>query len=245
MNDLIELQQPVIGITIYGTDRRRRFSLPVDYVTAVRKSCGIPVLLPPVETEIETLLDILHGIVFTGGGDLDPAFYQGQHHPAIAEVDRERDRFELALAEKVLESSMPVLGICRGMQLLNVASGGTLIEDIPTRVGSQVVHREGDEGDARHPVEIEPKSRLAEILGSEPLDTLSKHHQAVDRVAGVWQITARAPDGVIEAMEHRTHPWMIAVQWHPEMTIRNNRHFRLFEALVSEAAKYRKGDVAS
>ncbi len=238
----MKFKQPVIGITIYGADRQHRFSLPVEYVTAVRKAGGIPVLLPPVETDIEALPGILHGIIFAGGGDLDPAWYHGEQHGAIAEIDRERDRFELALAKKVLHRSLPVLGICRGMQLLNVASGGTLMEDIPDRVGSQVVHREGDEGDARHPVEIDPKSRLAEILGSDPLETLSKHHQAVDKVPRVWRITARAADGVIEAMEHCTQPWMIAVQWHPEMTIRDTRHLRLFKALVMEAEKYRKGE---
>lgn len=231
--------KPLIGITTYEINKKGRYTLPAEYVMAVRDAGGIPVLLPPGEEFLRQLLEPLDGFIFAGGGDIDPHWYGGNNHPAITQVSRERDKFEFGLAKQVFQMAMPVLGICRGQQLLNVATGGTLIEHLPDRVGEEVVHQGAGEEGVVHPVEITRDSRLADILGVEPLETVSKHHQAVDVIPAEWRIVARAPDGVVEALEHRSHPWMIAVQWHPELSLSETRHLNLFKALVEEARKRR------
>ncbi|RMH75643.1 MAG: gamma-glutamyl-gamma-aminobutyrate hydrolase family protein, partial [Calditrichaeota bacterium] len=185
------------------------------------------------------LLEVIDGLILAGGGDIDPALYDGRPHPTIERVDSRRDALELELSRQALARPLPVLGICRGQQVLAVATGGTLVEHIPDEYGQAVIHRDGSGEYVQHPVEVEADSRLAEILGATELPTPSKHHQAVREVPPEWRVVARAADGVIEALEHRHHPWMIAVQWHPEQAYRDPRHGRLFAALV-EAARGRR-----
>ena len=140
----------------------------------------------------------------------------------------------------MFETETPVFGICRGQQILNIATGGNLIEHLPEKYGEEIIHR-GDGGEeVAHPVQIEPGSVLSDILGDAELPTMSKHHQAIDRVSSGWHITARSIDGVIEAQEHKHHPWMIAVQWHPELSYQDPRHLKLFIAHVDAADQYRQ-----
>ena len=165
--------------------------------------------------------------------------YGGVLHPSIERIDRERDSLELALAQKVLHLEIPVFGICRGQQILNIATGGNLVEHIPDQFGQSIIHR-GDNGEEiEHPVQLEPGSRLAKITGELELPTMSKHHQAIGKVSPEWQITAWATDGVIEAQEHKKHPWMIAVQWHPELSYKDPSHLRLFQAHIEASRHYK------
>jgi putative glutamine amidotransferase len=227
---------PLIGITTYARDEEKRFSLPAAYVDAVRRAGGIPVLLPPGEPEAVKLLERIDGLIFAGGGDVDPACYAGNRHEAIYNVDAERDQSEIDLVRQVVRSQLPVLGICRGTQVINVALGGDLIEHLPDEVGEAVAHRLPPRRPTEHPVRLEPGTKLATILGQAEITPASWHHQAVRRPASGMRVAARAPDGVIEALEMPGHPWLIAVQWHPELTDDAVEH-RLFVNLVKAATR--------
>ncbi len=229
-------KSPIIGITTYGRKKDDSYYLPGAYLDAIRNAGGFPILLPPGEKGVVRILELVDGLVFAGGGDIGPSIYGGNSHSAIAGVDPERDEFELALAEEVLQNLIPSLGICRGSQLLNVATGGKLIEDVPDELGDSILHRLSVGEASEHQVQIERGSRLAEIMGSNEVNVKSQHHQGLRRVPKVWRISARAPDGVIEALEHKTHPWMLAVLWHPEMSPEDPHHQRLFKAFVEASS---------
>jgi len=236
---------PVIGITTYGRggDGRLegRFHLPAPYVDAVRRAGGVPVLLPPGEARAAELFQLLDAVVLTGGPDVDPALYGGSPHPQVYGLDAERDASELELVRAVVRAGLPTLGVCRGCQVLNVALGGTLIEHLPDVVGESVLHRGPERAYVPHPVYLDGASRLAQVLGTSSCSPASSHHQAIRRPAAGLSIAARAPDGTIEAVELRTHPWLYAVQWHPEHTAAHDPvQQRLFDELV-RAARARAG----
>jgi putative glutamine amidotransferase len=229
-------RSPIIGITTYSRNEAGEFNLPGAYVDAVQLSGGVPLLIPPNQTDPTPLLDVLDGVIFSGGGDIDPSHYGGEHHPTIYLVDGDRDEFELKLAKQLLSAEIPVLGICRGMQVLNVATGGTLITHVPDVFGEHVTHRfDHPRRPTQHDVQIAPDSRLATILGTEST-VVSWHHQAVKTIDPNWQVMAQAEDGLVEAMEFKAHPWMMAVQWHPEMSPLDSEQIRLFKALVEAAS---------
>jgi len=235
---------PLIGITTYGRNAENEFSLPGEYVDAVRRAGGIPVLLPAGEREIGALLERLDGLILAGGGDVDPELYAGSQHIEIYMIDPERDSSELALARTVAATGMPTLGICRGLQVLNVALGGSLIEHLPDEVGEVITHRNPPPGHAQissyalHPLRVDGGSRLAEILGMTQVEPASWHHQAVRRGADGLQVVARAEDGTIEAAELADHPWLVAVQWHPEITAADDpSQQRIFDAFVAAAGE--------
>ena len=229
---------PVIGITTYAPRKGlERFHLPVEYVWAVRRSGALPWLIPPGESRVAELLAHLDGLVLAGGGDIDPALYGGALHPELYGINPERDGLEIELARMAFEQALPTLGICRGCQVINVAFGGTLVEHLPDEVGDEVAHRgEAPGSSALHAVEIARGSRVAEIVGELVPRTSSSHHQALRRVAAGFEVVARAPDGVIEAVERRDHPFYLAVQWHPEETAATDpSQQRLFDALAAAA----------
>ena len=228
---------PVIGITTYGRNKDGDFHLPGEYVDAVRRAGGLPILLAPGEQNVEAVFDLVDGLIFAGGGDIDPACYRGTKHAAVSRVDRERDTFELELAKLALQDTRPVLGICRGFQILNVAGGGDLEPHLPDVVGDSVAHRTPEGDVTEHTVAVDPSSRLAEVLGENPVRVVSKHHQGIRTVAPAWRGVARAEDGVVEALENPNHPWMIAVLWHPELSPGQAAQQRLFEALIRKAKK--------
>lgn len=231
----MQQRSPIIGITTYSRNEAGEFNLPGTYVDAVQLAGGVPVLIPPSQTDVTRLLDVLDGLIFSGGGDIDPSRYGGSPHSTIYLVDADRDEFELALADQILSATIPVLGICRGMQILNVATGGTLVTHIPDVFGEQVTHRlDHPRRPTKHDVQIASNSRLANILGTEAT-VVSWHHQAVKTIAPEWQVIAQAEDGLVEAMEYKPHPWLIAVQWHPEMSPLDSVHIHLFKALVEAA----------
>lgn len=231
-----EQPKPLIGITTYGRNKNGNFYLPAEYIDAVRRAGGLPILLPPGESRIEPILHRLDGLMFAGGGDIDPQLYGGEWHPTVSDVDPERDAFELKLVQRVLHHAVPVLGICRGAQMLNVATGGELVVHVPEEYGLDVRHRTEHGKEIEHSVYIEPTSRLAEILGVSQLAVISKHHQALRTVSSEWQIVARAEDGVVEAMQHRRHPWMLAVLWHAEMAHDDPLQMKLLRAFVQAAS---------
>jgi putative glutamine amidotransferase len=226
---------PIIGITTYGRDKSGNYYLPAEYVEAVRKAGGVPILLPPGKSNPEQIVELVDGLIFSGGGDIDPARYDGTSHRSIERVDPERDAFELALAKIVLQKSTPVLGICRGAQLLNVASGGDLMAHVPDKIGLKVLHRGENGGETEHIVRLVQESRLAQIIGAPELSVVSKHHQAPCNVPSGWQIAAQSPDGLIEALEREKHPWMISVLWHPELSLNDPKHQQIFQAFVEAA----------
>jgi len=225
--------RPSIGITTHGRSATGRFDVNAKYVDAVRRAGGFPVLLPPGETRPEECFEFLDGIVLTGGPDVDPKRYGGKMHAEVYGVDPERDASEIALVKAILEFDKPTLAICRGMQVLNVALGGSLIEHVPDEAGETVRHRDGKDYQS-HPVAIESRSNLARILGATRVSTASWHHQAVRKPAAGFLVVAKADDGVIEAIEHPDHPHLVAVQWHPEHTAATDAlQQKLFDQLVA------------
>jgi putative glutamine amidotransferase len=233
---------PLIGITTYGRDEDQTFSLPAAYVDAVRRAGGIPVLIPPGEPNLAALLAKVDGLILAGGGDVDPGLYNGHPHETIYLIDPERDETELALVRQVVQGNTPTLGICRGAQVINVALGGTLIEHLPDEVGNAITHRLPPSKPTSHRIELATGSKLAGILDAEGIDAASWHHQAIRQPAPGLQVVAQAEDGTIEAAEKPDHPWLVAVQWHPELTAGEDPvQQRLFDALVA-AARKRFGD---
>jgi putative glutamine amidotransferase len=234
---------PIIGISSYARDGDPpAFSVPCGYIDAVRGAGATPLVLPPGETAPERLLDIVDGLILSGGGDIAPAAYDGEPHETIYAVSEERDQFEFALARAVLSRpEVPLLCICRGMQVLNVVCGGSLHAHVPDRFGDRVVHRLPSRRRARHPVRIDGDSRLARLLSATQLDVCSWHHQAIDRLGDGVSPVAWADDGLIEAIEHTAHPWCIGVQWHPEMQLDAAEPRRLFVGLVVAAGRALSG----
>lgn len=207
--------------------------VPHAYVHAVERAGGRPLLVPPLEDTIEETLDVLDALVLSGGADVDPQTYGAAHHPETRGTQPARDRAELALLEAGLARELPVLAICRGMQLLNVLHGGTLHQHLPDLVG-HTGHRETHGVFSSHDVHLRPGSKLATLLG-EHVDARSSHHQGLERLGRGVEAVGWAEDGSIEAIEAPAARFAVGVLWHPEAADDTS----LFEALVSEAREYR------
>jgi putative glutamine amidotransferase len=236
------MRRPLIGVTTYHRERsgRERYHVPAAYVDAVRLGGGLPVLLPPGDSRPDEILESLDGLVLCGGGDIDPALFGGAHgHEALYSTCAERDGFELALVREALAKGTPLLAICRGLQVLNVALGGDLHVHLPDVVGEEVVHRLSREQHNLHPVRIEPGCALAGLLGAAELEVASWHHQAIDRLGDGLRAVAWAADGTVEAVELPGRPEVLAVQWHPEIQVTDpgSPQRRLFEALAENARR--------
>lgn len=248
VTDETRVARPLIGITTYPQNARGRYELPEEYVTCVRRAGADVVLLPPGAGSVDALVGRLDGIVLAGGGDLDPATYGGEGHETIYALDEPRDSDELALVHLVLERELPTFAICRGSQVLNVALGGTLHPHLPDVVGTEVTHRDADAiarglpGPVPHTVRVEPDSLVARIMDSTDVTPMSWHHQAIDRLGSGLRPVAWAADGTIEATEHESHPWLISVQWHPELSAGDDpTQQRLFDAFVHTAVARTSG----
>jgi gamma-glutamyl-gamma-aminobutyrate hydrolase PuuD len=231
--------KPLVGITTYVTPARwshwelEAALIPVDYVRSVDSAGGRPVLVPPSTDGVEETLDALDALVLTGGPDLDPDLYGQEPHPETSGISTERDQGELALLQAALERDMPVLAICRGSQILNVARGGDLVQHLPDVVGDEK-HKETPGEFADHDVELDEGTKLAALLG-ERVPVKSHHHQGIGRLGEGLQVAGHAGDGTIEALEDRSKQFALGVLWHPEA----GENTKLFEALVNEARKYR------
>jgi putative glutamine amidotransferase len=234
--------RPAIGITIgYDPKSDRAFFLRHDYVRSVEQAGGLPlVLVPGRPSDAPELLDKLEGLLMTGGSDVDPALYGQPRHGTVTRVLRERDEFEIALCREALSRDLPILAICRGQQVLNVAMGGTLIQDIPSQVAGALEHDpDRERWETAHDVRILPGTRLREILGKDTVAVNSFHHQAVQDVAKGLAVCARsAGDEVVEGVEAPDRRFTVGVQWHPEGFWNQEQGFHpLFEALVTAGAK--------
>ncbi len=241
-------RRPVIGCTTYRKLSHDTavplYGLMTSYVEAVRLAGGIPVLIPLnlSEAELAPLLDRFDGLLLPGGGDIDPQRYNGRPHPTVAGIDADRDRVEIFVARYAVETAKPLLAICRGQQVLNVALGGTMWEDVESQVDGSIRHDYNlayPRNFLPHTVDIQPDSLLAHALGRTQTPVNSLHHQAVRDIADRLTVTAVAPDGIVEGLEVAGHPFAIGVQWHPENLVQDDpAMLALFEALVAAAGDH-------
>lgn len=237
--------RPLIGLTTYTS--KNEYSNPVvalatHYIRAVLEAGGMPVLIPNLlaEAEWREFYARLDGIVFTGGGDIETRIFDGLDHPKVDGVDPERDSLELPLLRAAAEGGKPFLGICRGLQVVNVALGGTLFTDIADQLPGAARH-DWHEGYPRtylaHLVRVEESSRLAQIFDEAMPGVNSLHHQGIQDLAPGLKAAAYAPDGLVEAVELTGHPFGLAVQWHPEWLVEHESARRLFQAFIDSARK--------
>jgi len=231
--------RPRIGITSWHhRDEEERWEAVLDaYTKTMLGAGGLPVILPIAIAEpalVEEYLETIDGLILTGGADIHPSFYGQSVLERCGEIDEERDRFEVALIHATRARDLPFFGICRGLQVLNVALGGSLYQDLSYRAGTDPTHMNSREqrGEAAHPVAVAPGSRLAAIIGARELPVTSTHHQVIRDLAPGLTVSAVAPDGVIEGIEGPGR-FLIAVQWHPErMADRHPEQLALFRSLV-------------
>jgi gamma-glutamyl-gamma-aminobutyrate hydrolase PuuD len=229
--------KPVVGITTYltpaawGAWQLDAALVPADYVRGVVRTGGSPLLVPP-GADLDATLAVVDGLVFSGGSDLDPELYGADAHPETNGIVRERDDFELSLMRAALERDVPMLAICRGSQMLNVALGGDLEQHVPDRVHSDL-HKQVNGTFAEHDVEVLAGTRLASLLGDRQ-DVKSHHHQGFGALGGGLVEAARAPDGTLEALEDPSRRFTLGVLWHPEAA----EDEALFAALVAAASEY-------
>ena len=235
-------ERPVIGISAYSQQARwsswdlPAVLLPRRYADMIAAAGGLPVLLPPLPG-ITGVLGRLDGLVLSGGGDVDPGRYGAERDPACGPANPDRDDAEIALARRALDSGVPVLAICRGLQVINVTLGGTLFQHLPDVVG-HVGHSPDEAGYGSHKVSVAPGSQLHAALGRTEAAVPTHHHQAIDRLGTGLVATAWADDNTVEAVElDEPAAFMIAVQWHPEA----GDDPSLFDALIAAADSYRAG----
>src|SRR4051812_35107249 len=223
---------PIIGVS--------RCSRLDDYIASLQAAGATARILEVTESPRSVVSEV-DGVLLTGGGDVDPAFYKQERHPAVYDAEAGRDEFEIDLARRALDADVPLFAICRGMQVLNVAAGGTLVQDIPTQIQTTVRHAVDTPKDAlAHVVHVAPSSKLAHVLGAgrgttERLAVNSRHHQSAAAVGPALSVSATAPDGVIEAIEQPDAVFCIGVQWHPENFWRTGEFKPLFEAFAAAA----------
>jgi putative glutamine amidotransferase len=222
----------------------RELALGLTYPEAIRNAGAVPVIIPPLDIDsIGPLLDGLCGLCLSGGPDLHPAVYGAQPHPALGPTEPHLDVFEVALVRAAEARGIPVLAICRGLQVLNVSRGGTLVQDLPTERPSQLVHRQ--QRAARiptHDVTLEPRSLVADALGTVQTCVNSFHHQAIDVLGSGLRPVGWAMDGVIEAVEATDRRFTIAVQWHAESMVDSPEQARLLRTFAQTAMAYGAGD---
>ncbi len=248
--------KPLIGISC-GTFHDRAWCPPSfghrqTYVDAIMRAGGAPILIPPVQDEatLRVLYERLDGVVFAGGGDIAPAHYGAEPHAKLGLIDPMRDSAELPMVRWAVADGKPILGICRGVQVLNVALGGTLYQDLPSELPSELRHNQSYEREdwtyLAHEIVVAPGSRLAQALGAELLPINSLHHQSVRDIAVGLHAVAWAPDGVVEALEGAGEAFVVGVQCHPEalQAEADPRWQGLFAAFVASSLRYRGAPAA-
>lgn len=228
------MREPVIGVT--------RCSKIDDYITSIERSGARARVLEVTESPRAVLAEI-DGLLLTGGGDVDPVVYGAERHPSVQEAEPGRDEFEIDLARRAMDRDVPLLAICRGAQVLNVAAGGTLVQDIPSELPSDLPHAVASPKNAAcHEIAVEENSALAHVLGTAVSSACScrvnsRHHQSVGRPGNGLVVSARAADGVVEAIEAPDAGFCIGVQWHPENFWETGEFRPLFDAFVQAARK--------
>ncbi len=238
---------PLIGLPCQN-DRSAQYdgtpvyAQSVTYAQAIVAAGGVPFMIPLnlPRPSLRRLYDLTAGILLAGGGDIDPTVYGARIHATLGDVQPDRDRDELEITRWAVADRRPLLGICRGIQVIAVATGGSLIQDIPSEVSDAVLHTKPKAAEPRRPdsaiyhaISLTPSSRLAEIVEAGTMTVNSFHHQAIRTVPSPFEIVGRSSDGVVEAIEHCDHPFLIGVQWHPElMTGKHESAVRIFRAFV-------------
>jgi putative glutamine amidotransferase len=249
--------RPLIGVTtsevrvpdhvdpLPQSDRRQtEMALGMKYMKAIEEAGGVPVVMPPLDLgAADTLLDRLDGLCLSGGPDMDPGTYGGRYHPKLGPTEPELDQFELTLTRGACERGLPILAICRGQQLLNVARGGNLYQHVPEDPGGEIAHRLPGKGQhGAHEVRIEAGSLLSRALGGvTDARVNSYHHQAVHSLGRGVKPVAWAPDGLIEGIEVPDCGWAVGVQWHAEAIVEQPEQLALFREFVSAAGDYGSG----
>ena len=235
------MTKPLIGI---GSDvqsppgQRERAFAYLTYVDALRRAGAIPVVIPPQPENAADLVSELDGILLAGGDDCDPAAYGQERHPTVEPMDPRRQSNDASLAKAARDAGIPTLGICLGLHMMNVAAGGTLVQDIDSQVGTEIQHASIPEDRARHDVLIEEGTALAGILSNREYNVNSSHHQAVRDVGAGLRVTAHAPDGIVEGLEDPRHPFYVGVQWHPEDMTGEGSASAIFGAFIDAARRY-------
>jgi putative glutamine amidotransferase len=238
------MTDPFVAIPAYRLEAGRvvnwaggGYAVPEAYVRAVRRAGMEPVILPGGDPgRASRMISMIQALLLIGGGDVEPSRYGAQPHPAVYGVDPERDALEIELLEAALAADVPVLAVCRGAQVVNVALGGTLTQHLPDVPGT-LVHRDDRDPTLAHDVKVTPGTRLAQACGAEIVTGASHHHQAVDRLGPGLTVSARADDGVVEGLEAE-RGWLVAVQWHPEETAGEDpAQQSLFDALARQAER--------
>ncbi len=234
-----DIKKPKIGITSVHQEEGRINRLSLWYTAAVEAAGGIPLVIPTLENSenIKELVGFFDGIILSGGGDPDPYIFGEEPEPGQGEIEPPRDYLELTLAQGALNSNLPLLGICRGMQMINLAAGGSIYQDIGLRKRKSVKHmQEAPRWYPTHEVYITPHSRLSSIINEESHRVNSFHHQGINRLAKGFISCAIASDGLVEALEGTGENLVMGVQWHPEtMWIRDSKMFNLFKYFIKEA----------
>lgn len=233
---------PVVAVTGRRLGGRERWpyagasALPARYLDAVRRAGGQPVVIDPVGADAETVVARVDALVLTGGPDVDPEYYGETPHEKTYGVEAEHDDFEIELARRAIAAGRPTLAICRGLQIVNVALGGSLYQHLPDDPGVAAHGKPGETGgELRHTVTVEPDSQLATVMGATKVVASCHHHQAVAKPGEGLHVVARADDGVVEGLA-LDDAWLLAVQWHPEDTADTDpAQQRLFDALVTRA----------
>lgn len=241
------MTSPIIGVTPSAGDNSlgvRAYNIAADYTTAVQRAGGIPVILPLHIEDISRLLDVLDGVVFSGGGDIEAHRFGQENHEAAGGFDAERDTFEIALMQAAFERDMPILAICRGLQVMNVARGGDLIQDIPTQTDCEKEHNQRAKGSGEHDIfqtatVTAGDNPVTRALGEGNLDINSFHHQALGAIAPGLEVVATSDDGIVEAVYASTQSHAVGTQWHPErLAAANDEQQQLFNDLVTAARTY-------
>jgi len=231
------MTKPLIGIgsdVLQKQGERDRAFVYTTYVDSLRRAGAIPVLIPPQPENAADVVDDLDGVLLAGGDDFDPAAYGEPRHPTVEPMDPRRQENELSLARIARERGIPTLGICLGVQVMNVAAGGTLIQHIE----SDIDHTSEPSDRHRHEVAIDGGTRLARIVGERELEVNSSHHQAIKEIGDGLRVTAHAPDGIVEGLEDPRHPFYVGVQWHPEDMSGEESASAIFGAFVEAARKH-------
>ena len=229
-----------IGVVPSGIEDRK-VTINQDYLEGVLRAGGTPVLFPVTQDpdQLASLLDRVSGLLLTGGGDIDPALYGEEKRPGCGECSPSRDAMEYPLCRAALERRMPVLAICRGLQVLSCVLGGTLYQDLAEEFSTVLSHpRYEVPRDPVHDVLVRPDTLLSAIVGEGPLPVNSRHHQGIHELGAGLRISAESPDGLAEAIELPDAPFVLGVQWHPEsLSDRYPAHQRLFDAFIEAAAQ--------
>jgi putative glutamine amidotransferase len=240
------MPKPKIGITVDYNDSLTCYESPYNYAAAVEMAGGIPILLPYRSALISEYVDLMDGIIFSGGNDLDPKSWGESYHAKANAIDPQREKFEMALMAEVEKRRMPTLGICLGSQVMNVYRGGSLHQFLPDLSRPDPIEHRKVNGDPgrdgagsfnRHTVILEQDSLACQAIGKPEISSNTSHKQAINRVGKGLRVIAKAPDGIIEGIEDPSFPLWVGVQWHPERLHLEKEHLALFELLVERCSK--------